>query len=454
MGLLLNGAASLRLGAVCCRAWGVGVPNVPFLRRFRRRITTPELYRLVMAGLVLLGLGAGIVGLATVRHRSALMSDITGVSGPLSVDAQDLYRSLSDADATAANAFLTNGVEPAALRQRYLNDIARATAALTVALRDAGDEDAARLAVLADQLPVYSGLVETARSYNRLGVPLGGAYLREASGLMRQTLLPAAQELFESAQRRLIAAQREAVGFPWAVLLLGLVTLGSLVAAQVLVARRTNRVFNVGLVVASLVALLSLAWSTTALGLAGRQVEAGHRDGSALVSLLADARRAALQARADEALTLIARGNGAAFEQEFGEVLTELIGGDGRGGLLGRALSAAPTAADRAVIEEAGDQARRWHDLHGQVRKLDDGGDYQKAVTMATDAGPDSLSTVFGRLDAAMTDALAVTNERVGRQTADASNALGGLGTGLVLITAGFLTAAILGIRPRIGEYR
>jgi len=419
-----------------------------------RRITTPELYLLVTAGLVLLGLGAGIAGLGTVRHRSALLSDIAGVSGPLSVDAQDLYRSLSDADATAANAFLTNGVEPAELRQRYLDDIARATAALTVALRDAGDEDAARLGRLADQLPVYTGLVETARSYNRLGVPLGGAYLREASALMRQTLLPAAQELFESAQRRLIAAQREAGGFPWTVLLLGLVVVGSLLAAQVLVARRTNRVFNVGLIAASLVALLSLAWSTAALNVAAGQVETGHRDGSALVSLLADARRAALQARADEALTLIARGNGAAFEQDFGAVVTDLIGADGTGGLLGRALSQAPTAADRAVIEAARGHARRWRDLHGQVRKLDDGGDYQQAVTLATDAGPESLSTVFGRLDAAMTDALAITNERVGRQTADASNALGGLGIGLVLITVGLLAAAILGIRPRIGEYR
>jgi hypothetical protein len=430
------------------------MPTVLSVLRSLRRPTTPVLYRLVTAGLVMLGLGAGLVALATERHRSALLSDISGGSGPLSVDAQNLYRSLSDADATAANAFLANGVEPAALRQRYLDDIARATAALTVALRDAGDEDAARLGILAAQLPVYTGLVETARSYNRLGVPLGGAYLQEASGLMRQTLLPAAQELFESAQRRLIAAQREAAGFPWVVLLLGLVTVAALLAAQVLVARRTNRVFNVGLAAASLVALILLAWSTTALALAARQVEIGHRDGSALVSLLADARRASLQARADEALTLIARGNGAVFEREFGAVLADLIGPDGTGGLLGRALSQVPTAADRAVIERARAEARRWYGLHGRVRELDDSGEYQRAVALATDTGPESPSAVFGELDAAMTAALAITNGRVGRQTLHAGSALGGLRVGLVLITAGLVTAMILGFRPRIGEYR
>jgi hypothetical protein len=436
------------------RISGVSVPIVPFVRRWVRRLTTPQLYRLVTAGLVVIGLGAGIAGLATARHRSALLSDITGVSGPLSVDAQDLYRSLSDADATAANAFLTNGVEPAELRRRYLDDIARATAALTVALRDADDGDAARLAVLADQLPVYTGLVETARSYNRLGVPLGAAYLQEASGLMRQTLLPAAQDLFDSAQRRLIAAQRDAAGFPWAVLLLGVVTIASLVAAQVLVARRTHRIFNVGLVAASLVAVISLGWSSTALVLAARQVETGHREGSALVSLLADARRAGLRARADEALTLIARGNGAAFEKDFDAVLTDLIGPDGTGGLLGSALSQAPTAADRAFIEDARGQARRWRDLHDKVRELDDSGEYPKAITAATDTGPESLSTAFGALDAAMTGALASTNERVGRHAGRADSALGGLEAALVLLTGGLMVAVIMGIRPRIGEYR
>lgn len=422
--------------------------------RFACRFSTPELYRLVAAALVVLGLGGGVVGLVTERDRSSVAAGIVSVSGPLSVDAQESYRSLSDADATAATAFLTNGVEPGALRQRYLDDVARAGGALAVALRDANDEDAARLTVLADQLPIYTGLVETARSYNRLGVPLGGAYLREASGLMRGALLPAAQQLFESAQRRLVDEQREAAGFPWAVPLLFAVTIAALVAAQVLLARRTNRVFNVGLAAASLVALIALQWSTTALTVSADRVDTGRRDGSALAGLLADARRAALQARADEALTLIARGSGAAFEQDFGTVFTGLIGEDGNSGLLTQAASHAPTAADRAVIEEARDHARRWRELHREVRRLDDDGDYQGAVSLATGAGADSTSTVFGHLDTTMTSALATADERVERQADRGGSALGGLGVALVLLTGGLVTAVVLGFRPRIGEYR
>jgi hypothetical protein len=423
------------------------IRHTAFVVSFVRRLSTPDLYRLVVACLVVLGLGAGVAGLVTERCRSSRMADIVDVSGPLSVVAQDLYRSLSDADATAASAFLANGVEPAALRQRYLDDIARASSGVTVALRDADDENAKRLGVIGDQLSVYTGLVETARSYNRLGVPLGGAYLREASGLMRQTLLPAAQELFESAQGRLVKAQRDAEGFPWTVVLLGLVTLGSLVAAQVLVSRRTNRTWNLGLVAASLVAVLMLAWSSSALNVAGDRVETGNRDGSAVSSLLAGAHRAALQARADEALTLIARGSGAVYEQDFKAVSTSL---DEQ---LGRAMAAAP-AGDRKVIEDARAYAQRWRGLHVKMRQTEDDGDYLGAVRLATETGPETLTEAFGRLDTAMTGALATTNGRVDRQAGHASTAVTGLAAGLIVCTLGLLAAVVLGFRPRIGEYR
>jgi len=423
-----------------------------FVRRLRSGVTTPQLYQLVAAALVAIGIGAGAAGLHTVGHRSSALHDVGSVSGPQSADAQDLYRSLADADATAASAFLLGewGVQ----RQRYLDDLARAGAALTVATRDAGDADTAGLRRLAGQMSTYAGLVETARSYDRLGLPLGGAYLREASALMRGSMLPAAQDLFASAQRRLAAAQREATGFPWSVLVLGVAAVAALVAAHVLVARRTNRLVNVGLAAGGLVAVISLAWSIGGLGIAARQADVGRRDGTALAALLADARRAAVQAHTDEALTLIARGSGAAYEQDLVAVLDNLIGQDGAGGLLARAASLAPADADRAAVEQARGQARRWRDLHRKVRETDDGGDYTAAVRLATTTEPDTATAVFGRLDAALTGALALADDRVARQSASAGRSLDALAITLVLLTAGLVTAVVLGIRPRLREYR
>src|SRR5258706_1693875 len=152
--------------------------------------STPGRLTLVMVALLALGLAAGVAGVVGSAQRSSFVDGVRTRSGPLAVQAQELYRSLSDADATAASAFLSNGVEPAELRNRYETDIAAATAALAAAATGS-DNDQPAIRQLSAQLPVYTGLVETARTFNRLGLPVGAAYLREASGLMPDQLLPA-----------------------------------------------------------------------------------------------------------------------------------------------------------------------------------------------------------------------------------------------------------------------
>lgn len=423
------------------------------LGRIRERTTTPRLYWLVATGLVVLGLATGAAAVTEVQNRSALITDVAEVSGPVSVDAQTLYRSLADADTTAATAFLSSGGESAELRLKYLNHIARATASLSVALRDADDENAARLRIVADRLPIYTGLVETARSNHRLGVPLGGAYLREASELMQQTILPAAAGVFNSTTKHLIAEQVEAAGLPWLLLLLVVLTVAALVAAQVLLARRSRRIFNPGLIAATLAVVLATAWSLMAFVASAKRLETGLRDGSVLVAVVADAGRAALQARTNEALTLVARGGGAAFEEKFTGYMTELVGEDGSGGLFKKAIAQAP-ASDLATLVAAQREAQRWRTLHREIRQADDSGDWDKAVETATSAERDAVPAVFERLDAGLSKVLDAGNQRVDAQADRAASAQRGLTAGWVLFTAGLVAAVVLGFRPRIGEYR
>lgn len=135
-------------------------------REFAARAgTTPGRLTLFM---VIVGALAGLAGLTTVvgsAERANQVEQVADHSGPLTVQAQQLYRSLSDADATAAAAFLSSGAEPADLRDRYSRDIAAASSALAAATanRDSGDgRGAAEVDQIAQSLPVYTGLVETA----------------------------------------------------------------------------------------------------------------------------------------------------------------------------------------------------------------------------------------------------------------------------------------------------
>ncbi|MET7426915.1 hypothetical protein [Dactylosporangium sp. NPDC005555] len=419
-------------------------------RLIRRAATSPGRLTTLTALVVVLGLAFGLAGVLTMRAGVGLVRDVTDRSGPLSLQAQDIYRSLSDADATAASAFLANGVEPAELRKRYLDDIARASSALTVALHSAEGRSAAALGVLVRQIPVYTGLVESARTYNRQGVPLGGAYLREASALMRQTILPAAQELFRAEAASLSDAQRAVARWPWTVTLLGLALLVVLLLTQRYLARLTNRRLNRGMVLATLAAIVASGWLAVASAGAAGHISAGREDGSDHVGLLAEARITALQARADEGLTLIARGDGKAFEEDFTVMMQRLAG---PGGLLQRAHEQAPDEAARAAAERAQRHAADWVRIHRQVRGLDDGSQHAEAVTLAT-SGDGSAAAAAGRLDAALAEGIAGSGHRFDREAAGAGAALEGADVAVALLALAVAAAAAFGLNQRIAEYR
>src|SRR5690348_2910864 len=81
--------------------------------------TTPGVLGALALLVVVVGLAAGVFSAVSVQRRATALDDLAARSGPLSVAAQEIYRSLSDADATAAGAFLAGGLEPTDVRQRY-----------------------------------------------------------------------------------------------------------------------------------------------------------------------------------------------------------------------------------------------------------------------------------------------------------------------------------------------
>lgn len=419
-------------------------------RRFRG---TPGRLVLATVALVVLGLATGVTGVVGVRQRAGLVDGAVAQSGELTVAAQRLYRALSDADATAASAFLTGGVEPVALRERYQADVADAAAALAiVSSGGAGDgAGASAVARIAAQLPVYTGLVETARVYNRQGVPVGGAYLREASGVMRERLLPAAQELYKAVSDELDEARGDAGAFPWFAVALGLLTIAALVVVQRYLTSRTNRVFNVGLVAATVAAVAVLLWlGVSALVTAGR-LEASHDRGSEEVSRLADARIAALQARADESLTLVARGNGASFEKDYVTMMDRLAGPDRAGGLLAPGDADGPT---REFLAAALTEAKSWDSTHGKVRQLDNDGQYDQAVSTSVGTEDTSTATIANRLDENLSKAIDHNSEVFREEVRGAGGSLNGADIGVGLLAALLVFGTAAGIQRRLAEYR
>ena len=204
---------------------------------------------------------------------------------------------------------------------------------------------------MSGQLPAYTGEVGTARANNRLGLPLGAAYLREASALLRETLLPAASDIYTRESALLTSASAQATGLPLIVVaVLAALGLGYVFSrSSRWLARHTHRVVNYGLLLAALAGLVSLVWLAGAFVIGRGDLLHAQQQGSGPAQAFARAEVAALQAHADESLTLIDNSGDDSYQQDY--VAQQKLLGPGPGTLL---------AAVQASAASGGPEATPW----------------------------------------------------------------------------------------------
>ena len=449
------------------------VTTVPAVRRawWRPRLdgaTTPARLRSLLALLILLSLAWGVLAALTADQHASAAADVVAVSEPLSLDAEQIYTSLSDADATAANAFLAGGLEPTKARQRYQADITEAAIRIEAASALVGSSAARTqlpghlakqastagtavgddLAILSGQLPAYTDEVGTARADNRLGLPLGAAYLREASTLLRETLLPAASDIYTRESALLTSASAQATGLPLIVVAVvaGLGLGYVLFRSSRWLSRHTHRVVNYGLLLATLAGLVSLVWLVSAFVVGRGDLLYAQQQGSAPAQAFARAEVAALQAHADESLTLIDNSGEDSYQQDY--LAQQKLLGPGPGTLLAAVQAAAGSGGPgRDVAAEA----RAWYQAHATLRAKDDAGNHADAVKSAQSG---DAATTFARLSTTLSEgindhqAVFATSARSGR------DAFTGLAVGMIVASLVMVAGCAWGLSRRLGEYR
>jgi hypothetical protein len=410
--------------------------------------STPDRLRRVGTLLVLGCVVAAVVAAVSGYDRSRAVREGETRIAALASDAAGLYQSLADADATAASGYVSGRRESPEGRARYDGDVRRAAERLVHAasLLPEGDPATAPVTTLTTELPVYTGLVETARTYNRSGLPLGQSYLTRASRLMQQTMLPAAAELRALQTAELNEAYREGSALPLSALLLGLGLLVAVVDLGNGERARTNRLLNPGLVVGGVAVLAALVWWGAATVLTGSALDEASRHTEA-VTALDDARTAVLQARSNESLVLVARGAGSG-DRTFAGLTGPVLGPDGSSGLLGAAQA---SGADVTAVRTA---AQSWLRAHEDVRDLDDSGRFPEAVESVIGIGPDTSGGRFAELDEALAQVIAVERGAVVAAVTEAriAQSLLEVAPPALLLLAGLAIA--LGVAQRAGEYR
>ena len=426
-----------------------------------RAAGTPAILRLLLAGLIAASLVWGGLAAWAIGQHAAAASEVVSSSEPLSLDAQQMYQSLSDADVTATTAFLAGPPEPLAVRQHYQADIARAAADLA-ALRSAGGSAgsgdgrlAAGLAAVSAGLPVYAGYVSQAQDYGSLGYPLtGGSFMQVASEEMHLTLLPAARAIYAQENAALMASSARATGLPWLVIVAA-IALGigyALLRTQRWLTRRTHRTVNYGLLAATLAAAVGLIWLFAAFAAARSDLGRGIGHGSAPAELLARADIAAQQARGDEVLNLISRSGSTSFQADFLSERNKI--GPGSGTLLDLAATESPSGAGAAAVAAAQHDAPAWYSATGRVFRLDVAAHYADETRLVLGTGAGSSAAGFARLQRDLRRGLAA-DQVVFRSGASAgSGAFGGLEAGLAVAALIMAGGSAWGLSRRLAEYR
>ncbi|MDP9072792.1 MAG: hypothetical protein M3N98_01235 [Actinomycetota bacterium] len=422
-------------------------------RAVTRLKTTPGRMRLASAAIVAGLIVLSAIGVGAFGARQHAGQDVGVQAEPLLVGSEVIYSRLADADATAAGTFLTPGQEPPQRRARYLDDMKVAADQLASVTSQVGTSSAGAQAAgqITHDLPIYAGLIEAARANNRQGLPVGAAYLREGSALMRNEILPSTGKLYQVEANRLAGAYRsggsklDTAG----VTVAAAVALVLLIVTQLYLFRRTNRLLNLPLVVATVLVALAGAWAIISFNHQAGHLDRARITGSDPIQLLSSARILSFRAQGDEGLALVARGSGSSYLADLDAIVAQLGPADGSTGLIRQAMDASGSTGF-PVLTGSGGLYPMFLDAHSKVQAAANGGRFGEAVVLATGTEVAAADKLTQGLDAQITLNQQAFNTQARAARSDLRNLA--IGMPLLIVVAGLLT--LFGLQLRINEYR
>ncbi|MFE0461380.1 hypothetical protein ACFW1A_19245 [Kitasatospora sp. NPDC058965] len=410
--------------------------------------STPASLRLRLLALLLCVAALwATMGLATGGAHGAV-SDAGARAVPAVTDTARVGYFLADADRVAVESLLSGTMRLSGPGRQYQEDLKNAHQALAQAAEhDAtGAGGSGTLQAVEGLLVDYAGLVEQAHANADQGV-LAAAYLGYASRLMQapDTGILARVEQLRRDERQAVDQRRQSRWLAPGVLLWVLAPaapgLALLVGTQRFLSRHFNRRLNPAL----------LAGSVLLAGLAGwGLLQALHTDrafGSATTALdelsgAWQARALAARASAGDALALVERDPAEPFADGFvgyADRIGDLVQGDS-------------AAADQDSTAQVIGSLEKFRAADAEVERQAAGQDPGAAATVLG-RGPAQLGGSGAALDAGLSRLTVLAQQRLGAARS-AAGADAGLGPGLPLLSVTVAGLCLLGLWPRIDEYR
>ncbi|HZQ30626.1 MAG TPA: protein kinase G-activating protein GlnX [Mycobacterium sp.] len=410
--------------------------------------TTPG--RILVSGVVLIALVAlsAFATASTINNRQRALTTVLNHTEPLAFAAGQLYTTLSVADAAASTAFISAGAEPREVRQRYEQAITNAAVALTRASGGLTDPSMQNLlGRINARLAVYTGLVETARTNNRAGDPIGSSYLSEASSMMQDQILPDAKQLYDETSAKVDSETTASTDIPTLGILVVTATLLFGAYANRWLARKTQRRLNFGFVAGGVAVLIMVMWVGTVLTISTTDSRSAKGTAAESLKTVTNLAILAQQARADETLALIRRGDEDVRKQSFYQRIDTMH--QQLDGYLKR-----DDAIDKSDLQNADELLVKWRHADERINSYIAVGNYQAATQVALGTSEEDSTPAFDRLEQSLTNGIEDSRRELRNDIVNARAVLSGSTVGAVLLSVVAALAVTVGLWPRMSEYR
>ena len=474
----------------------IATPSRGRTRKPREAATTPTRIRVLALASAVLVVALVVLLVVEVRRERAGFDVIGRQTAPVVTASSDLYFALGDMDAQLANVLLVgNETDLGFTRDDALKIYHQRRQEVSQALQQAAasaDADPAAAKSVRDILDAL-GSYETLAAQMILldeqdshpaGRPAAAtlAKYREATDLLKSTLLPAAQGLidrnswileqtYQSQRSRTFTART------W-IIVIGLAMLAALLLLQVYVARRFHRWLNPGLAAATLIAA-GLAICGFVLTTNGAEyLRVAKKDSFDSVLALNQARAVSYDANADESRYLLDPQRAGQYEKRFLDKTQQLVGLDGATlSTYDKRLDTALRAyqADNADIEWQGFYGKGFRNItfvgerglaqqtittyqtyqvdDRRIRRLATSGDLRGAIAFCTSYNPGDSNYHFGEYDKALSAWTDLNEDWFNRSVNDGRRQLAGWTVIPVVAGVLILGSLLLGLRRRLAEY-
>ena len=264
---------------------------------------------------------------------------------------------------------------------------------------------------------------------------------------MQSKILPDAQRLYEATSARVDAETTASTRIPAPVILVVLATVMFGLFANRWLTKRTRRRVNIGFVAGGLAVLIMVVWVGTALVISTSDSRSAKNTAAQSLKTVTTMAITAQQARADETIALVRRGDEDVRKQSYYQRI------DSMQQQLNTFLNA-NNGIDKQDLSGAGDLLRKWRASNDRINAYISVGDYQAATQVALGTGEDNSTPAFSSLDAALAKAIEESRGQLRTDIVNARRVLSGATVGAAALSVLAAFAVALGLWPRLSEYR